>query len=290
MDVDPPCEHDRASIEAIELDLWDRAALLDRAVASLERRQVPMVIASVNLDHVYHFSRHHVLPPPGGSGARWTAVLDGRPVAWVARRRLGVRAELLPGSELLSDLLRLAGERHLRVVLVGGSDETRAAWPETLRRLHRSLEPVGSWAVSWSWLDRAGHGAQLAADVRGARPDVIVVSLGKPRQELWLRDHFEQIGASLALPFGSAVDYLTGTATRPSPWAAEHGMEWLVRLVKEPRRLWRRYLVQAPIALVHLARLRSIDGDRAKSAESAGDSSYRSTASDDNGPGDAQAR
>ena len=199
------------------------------------------------------------LPDDPDAPVQWTAVLDGRPVTWAVRRRLHDKdVALLPGSELLPDLLGVAGERRLRVGLVGGSAATRTAWPASLRRDYPGSEPAGEWEVDWSWLDRPEFGAELATRIAAARVDMLVVSLGKPRQELWLRDHVAATGASLALPFGSAVDYIAGTKERPPQWAAEHGVEWLVRLVKEPRRLWKRYLVEGPIAVSRLRTIREL--------------------------------
>ena len=76
----------------------------------------------------------------------------------------------------------------------------------------------------------------MAATIAHARPDILVVSLGKPRQELWLHDHMAATGARLALPVGSAADYLAGTARRPRPGVRQLGAEWLLRLIREPRR------------------------------------------------------
>ncbi|MGH3157327.1 MAG: WecB/TagA/CpsF family glycosyltransferase, partial [Streptosporangiaceae bacterium] len=182
-------------------------------------------------------------------------LLDGRPVVnAVGRRAGGPRPPALPGCELLAPLLDLAAGRGARVALVGGGDATRAYWRDVLPGRLAGLVMAGVWPVRWADLDSRGGGAALARDVALAGPDVLVVSLGKPRQELWLRDHMASTGAKLALPFGSAIDYVAGTSRRPPAWATRSGAEWLVRLAREPRRLGRRYLVHGPPALLKVRR------------------------------------
>jgi len=188
-------------------------------------------------------------------GVRWLTLLDGRPVVnAVARRGGGTRPATLPGSELLGPVLDLAAARSARVALVGGSDATRAYWRHVLPSHHYGLVMAGAWAVRWTDLDQPGGAAMLAAEVASAAPDILVVSLGKPRQELWLRDHMAATRAQLALPFGSAASYVADTARRPPEWARRAGASWMVRLAREPRRLGRRYLIEGPPAWLKVHR------------------------------------
>jgi exopolysaccharide biosynthesis WecB/TagA/CpsF family protein len=136
-----------------------------------------------------------------------------------------------------------------RVVLVGGSERTRERWQRDVPRRFPGIAGPETFAVHWADFDAPGASAALADRVAAERPDLVVVSLGKPRQELWLRDHAADLGCRLALAFGSAADYLVGTQTRPPEFVRRYGLEWLVRLVREPRRLGPRYLLQGPPAL-----------------------------------------
>jgi exopolysaccharide biosynthesis WecB/TagA/CpsF family protein len=261
----------QARIGDITIDLLAADAVLAAIADALAGRVPPTVLASVNLDHVHHFAGTGTVLPTGvADGARWLTLLDGRPVANAVRRRAaatrpagtlaagtrpaGTRPAAVPGSELLDPVLDLAAARGARVALVGGGDATRAYWRDVLPAGRPGLVMAGVWPVRWADLDRPGGGAALAAEVARAEPDVLVVSLGKPRQELWVRDHLASTGAKLALPFGSAVDYVAGTARRPPAWARRAGVEWLVRLAREPHRLGRRYLLQGPPALLEVRR------------------------------------
>jgi N-acetylglucosaminyldiphosphoundecaprenol N-acetyl-beta-D-mannosaminyltransferase len=86
----------------------------------------------------------------------------------------------------------------------------------------------------------------VLARIREARPDLILVALGAPKQELWTQRVRAEIGPAVAVCIGASLDFVTGRVARAPRWISAAGLEWLYRLVQEPRRLWRRYLVQDP--------------------------------------------
>lgn len=221
-----------------------REEILDQMILALSGG-VALVIASANLDHLHHFASGALDLPEDQTveGVRWLTLLDGVPLARAVERAARRPVELHTGSELLPEALRLGEAVGSRVVLVGGGPVLRGEWPGALAERYPGLVDAGTREVDWAWLDQPGSGAELADWVASRRADIVVVSLGKPRQELWIREHAVRTGARLLLAVGSAPEYVAGTAPRAPAWARRHGLEWAVRLVREPRRLWRRYLV-----------------------------------------------
>ena len=89
--------------------------------------------------------------------------------------------------------------------------------------------------------------AAAAADrIRAAHPDLVLVALGCPKQELWIHHHAARLGPAVALGIGASLDFVAGVVRRAPRWVSRLGLEWFYRLVHEPRRLWRRYLVRDP--------------------------------------------
>jgi len=85
--------------------------------------------------------------------------------------------------------------------------------------------------------------------LRAASPDVLIVGFGMPLQERWLMENWNRVEVKVALTAGALLDYLAGEVPRAPRWMTDHGLEWLGRLIIEPRRLWRRYLVGNPLFL-----------------------------------------
>jgi N-acetylglucosaminyldiphosphoundecaprenol N-acetyl-beta-D-mannosaminyltransferase len=80
--------------------------------------------------------------------------------------------------------------------------------------------------------------------IKEYQPHILMVGMSMPRQEHWILDNIESISANVILPSGAAIDYIAGAVPTPPRWAGKVGLEWLFRLVAEPRRLWRRYFVE----------------------------------------------
>ena len=107
-------------------------------------------------------------------------------------------------------------------------------------------------------VDSEPGSAELAATIRRAGVDVLVVGLGKPRQERWIDTWGAATGARVLLPFGASLDFMAGAVDRaPEIWQRA-GLEWLFRLRQEPRRLARRYLIQGPGSYLRLRRARPV--------------------------------
>jgi N-acetylglucosaminyldiphosphoundecaprenol N-acetyl-beta-D-mannosaminyltransferase len=119
-------------------------------------------------------------------------------------------------------------------------------------------EVVGTAAIRFSrktgmrlsgWRDGFGDplSPRVAVAINQAQPGVLVVCLGMPLQEQWIAENLRRITAPVVISAGALVDHAAGIRKRPPPWVANLGLEWLVRLVIEPRRLWRRYVLGLPV-------------------------------------------
>jgi N-acetylglucosaminyldiphosphoundecaprenol N-acetyl-beta-D-mannosaminyltransferase len=89
-----------------------------------------------------------------------------------------------------------------------------------------------------------------------AKPDLVLVALGAPKQELWIDRFGERIKPAVAMGVGGSLDFVVGRVTRAPAWMSRAGLEWLFRLWQEPRRMWRRYLIEDPKFIAIVARTR----------------------------------
>lgn len=249
-----PGSHGRISLSGIDVDLLE----LNEAVATISSRAraasgTPLGVVSVNLDHVHHF----------GPGQRWHGTLDGKdflylldgaPLVAQTARKTGRIWPRLAGSDIINPLLDDAERHGVRVGFLGGTTETHEQLKATLARARPDLAVSGWWAPERSAISDPDRSIALAEDIRAANTQLLLVGLGKPRQELWMARYGHLTGAGALLGFGAAVDFLAGRVARAPQWVSKHGLEWAWRLSKEPVRMGRRYLVDGPVAYLAVRR------------------------------------
>jgi N-acetylglucosaminyldiphosphoundecaprenol N-acetyl-beta-D-mannosaminyltransferase len=209
-----------------------------------------LLVASANLDHVTHFgagSAGDQLDPDRMDD--WLILLDGQPMVLAARRLTGVRYPRLAGADLLPALLSFAEADQRRVAFLGGRPSVRAPLLAALQERWPQLRVVGHWTPERSELLDPDTSRQLAESIAKSEASLVVVGLGKPLQERWLARHGRETRVPLAVAFGAAIDFTAGTVRRAPVWLQTSGLEWSYRLVREPRRMSRRYLLQGPPAI-----------------------------------------
>lgn len=169
------------------------------------------------------------------------ATPDGAPVAWMLRR-LGARGQArVSGPDLMCDYMADAAARNEAVFLYGSSGATLQKLQQRLREDWPGLRIAGAISPPYRTLSAAEDEADVRA-INASGAHTVWVSLGCPKQELWMAAHRGRVQAVM-LGVGAAFDFHAGTLTRAPAWMRHSGLEWLHRLFSEPRRLWRRYLV-----------------------------------------------
>jgi exopolysaccharide biosynthesis WecB/TagA/CpsF family protein len=209
-----------------------------------------VLVASANLDHITHFAR-----TPEGDGLDpgrmddWLVLLDGMPLVQAASQFTGVSYPRLAGADLLPEIFTLAEARHCTVAVLGGRDEIREPLARAMDERWPDLCVAAHLTPSRAQLTDEASSLRIQAEIAGLVPDLLVVCLGKPLQERWMARYARGTGAKVVVGFGAAVDFVAGTVPRAPKWMQDNGLEWSYRLMREPRRMARRYLVQGPAAL-----------------------------------------
>ncbi|WP_157647294.1 WecB/TagA/CpsF family glycosyltransferase [Actinomycetospora chiangmaiensis] len=170
--------------------------------------------------------------------------IDGAPLALLSRITGTRSARRVTGVDLTSDLIDLAAEQGLRVALVGGAD---GRVEEAARRLavsHPRLGRVFTASPAMGFSIGDDDDRQLVSDLAEFRPDIVIVCLGAPRQEMWIDEHKHRFPGCVLVGAGGTIDFLSGAAARAPKICQRSGTEALWRLSTEFPRLWRRYLVR----------------------------------------------
>ena len=176
------------------------------------------------------------------------ATEDGMPLVWWCRRSGFADAGRVAGSDLLMAMCEIGAQRGHRHFFYGGSAGVCENLVSRLTQRFPGLVVAGYRSPPFRPLTEEEHTADIAA-INEARPDFVWIGLGMPKQEKWMAQHVGKIHAAALLGVGAAFDFLSGAKPRAPVWMQRSGVEWLFRLMTEPRRLAHRYLVDNSIFL-----------------------------------------
>jgi N-acetylglucosaminyldiphosphoundecaprenol N-acetyl-beta-D-mannosaminyltransferase len=167
-------------------------------------------------------------------------VCDGMPLVWASRWLGNALPERVAGSDLVPKLLAISEEKGWSVYFLGGQKEVALKAIEKVREQHPKLKIAGVMSPPFKPLHEMDHAA-ICADIRQADPDLLFVSFGCPKQEKWIAMNYLRAGAPVSIGVGATIDFLAGHMKRAPRWMQMTGLEWLYRLLQEPRRLFKRY-------------------------------------------------
>lgn len=213
------------------------AGLKARVAERLARRE-GFALATINLDHLVKLRASSDFR--AAYAAQDMVVADGNPIVWMSRLA-GKSVELIPGSEAILPLARIALRQGVTVALVGSTPNALAGAKSYLEREVHGLKVVACIAPPYGF-DPSGAAAQeVFAELNASGAGLCFVALGAPKQEIFAaagRQHAPQIGFA---SIGAGLDFLAGTQQRAPAWARRFAMEWLWRALSSPRRLGPRY-------------------------------------------------
>ena len=233
----PPRRDEVLGVEVTPIIPSELHQIVQDAVTATGR----IVIAHHNLHSVYVF--HHDDRMRALYRLATWIYLDGMPLVW-AGRLLGLqfrREHRMTSVDLLPPLLNRATQQHWRIFYLGSTARTardgvealRARWPNLrIEAADGFFDPVGP------------ANEERIRSINQFAPHLLLVGMGMPRQERWVLDNWERLNANVVWTVGACLDYFAGTIPTPPRWMGRVGLEWAFRLGSEPRRLWRRYLLE----------------------------------------------
>jgi N-acetylglucosaminyldiphosphoundecaprenol N-acetyl-beta-D-mannosaminyltransferase len=228
----------------LRIDRLTQHAALD-AIASLVAAQRGGFVVTPNLDHVALAKRDVHLSAAYADAA--LSLADGQPLVWCSHLLGTPLPERVAGADLLAPLFARAEAEGWRVFLLGGQEDVSRRAKRMLRARHPRLRFVGRDASYWSPRSTAApEDEPTVRAVRRARPDLVIVAYGCPKQERWMHRHAAQLGSAVCFGLGGSLDFYVGAVRRAPVWMSRAGVEWMYRLAQEPRRMAVRYLWRDP--------------------------------------------
>lgn len=236
------------------IDMRGALAAIEQMIEQRRQRGGPVQqIITLNPEFVWEARKNAAFRETINNAA--LVVADGMGIIWASRILKHPFPERVTGADLLPLLAGRCAARGYRLFLLGAAPGVAEAAAQELQRRAPALQIAGAYAGS----PAPAEAAQILGLIRAARPDVLAVAYGAPRQDLWIRQHAQALGeagVAVALGIGGAYDFLTGRVPRAPAWMRRAGLEWVFRLLRQPRRAWRMRVLFPMGALVWAQRLR----------------------------------
>lgn len=240
-------EGDTCQILDVGVDTAPPADLLRRIIGYAERgehRRITYVNAHVLNQSVTHPDLRRSLLASDlvycdGYGVRLAAKTLGLPVP-----------HRMTGADWIWGVAALCEEAGRSLYLIGSVPGSASDAAAELRRWYPRLEVRGTHHGYFEL--ESPHNERVLEHIAEHKPDVLLVGMGTPQQELWVDRYFDRIDAHVVWSVGALFDYISGRMPRAPHWMADHGLEWIFRLAMEPRRMWRRYLIGNPAFLYRI--------------------------------------
>lgn len=168
---------------------------------------------------------------------------DGKPLIWLSKFMGTPIKEKISGSDYFPEVCKMAAKEGFSVFLLGAAEGVAKKAAINLMKKYKNLKIAGVYSPSYTFETNAEEIANIIRKINRTKPDILCIGLGAPKQEKFYYKYRDLLDVPLTLHIGATIDFEAGVVKRAPKWVSNVGLEWFYRLMKEPRRLYRRYLL-----------------------------------------------
>ena len=168
-------------------------------------------------------------------------VCDGMPLVWLSRYFKPELPERVAGSDMVFRLFAEAKTYEWKVYFLGSDEQTLARTSKILQKDYPGMQIVGTFSPPYGTVD-SWPNEKILKELKQVKPDLLLVAVGCPKQEYWISRYYKESGVPLSIGIGASLDFICGKQTRAPRFVQKIGMEWVWRLLTDPKRLLKRYI------------------------------------------------
>lgn len=212
------------------------------AIDDLIRQNKNAYVVTPNVDHIVKLETNENLK---ASYADADLILtDGKPLVWASKLYRTPIKEKISGSDLFPKLCEYAAKNHYTMFFLGAKDGVAVKAAEKLRMQYPGLEIVGCYSPAIGFEKNPEEIKKIAGMLHQAKPHILILALGCPKQELFAHKFRKILQVPVSLCLGASLDFAAGNVKRAPRWMANAGLEWLYRIYQEPKRMFKRYVLE----------------------------------------------
>lgn len=210
-------------------------------IDELINRKNPSYVVTPNVDHIVKLEEDTEFQEVYENAD--LILTDGMPLIWISKMKKTPIKEKVSGSDLFPKVCELASKKGYRLFLLGAAEGVADIAAKNLKEKYNGLNVVGTYSPSYGFEKNEDEINHIINIVREAKPDILAVGLGAPKQEKFIYKYKDKLNVPISLAIGASIDFEAGNINRAPKWMQNIGLEWFYRLCKEPKRMFKRYII-----------------------------------------------
>lgn len=224
----------------IEVDNLTMKESLD-SIDSLIKKRQPSYVVTPNVDHIVKLEKDLEFREVYKNAD--LILTDGMPLIWISKMLKNPIKEKVSGSDLFPKVCELAAEKSYSIFLLGAAEGVAEKAAKNLSNKYNKLNICGTYSPSYGFENNEEEVSKIISIINNAKPDILAVGLGAPKQEKFLYKYKNQLNVPISLAIGASIDFEAGNVKRAPRFMQKSGFEWFYRLCKEPKRMFKRYII-----------------------------------------------
>lgn len=208
-------------------------------------------VVTPNVDHIVRLEKDVELQKVYKNAS--LILTDGKPLIWISKWYKTPIKEKISGSDLFPKVCELAANKNYTMYLLGAAEGVADTAAKNLMKKYPGLNVVGTYSPPFGFTKNEQEMNKIKTQIQEVHPDILIVGLGCPKQEKFMYYHCKELGVPISFGLGASIDFEAGNIKRAPKWMSNHGLEWLYRFSKEPKRLFKRYFVD-DLKIIQVAR------------------------------------
>lgn len=208
-------------------------------------------VVTPNVDHIVRLEKDVELQKVYKNAS--LILTDGKPLIWISKWYKTPIKEKISGSDLFPKVCELAANKNYTMYLLGAAEGVADTAAKNLMKKYPGLNVVGTYSPPFGFEKNEQEMNKIKTQIQEVHPDILIVGLGCPKQEKFMYYHCKELGVPISFGLGASIDFEAGNIKRAPKWMSNHGLEWLYRFSKEPKRLFKRYFVDG-LKIIQVAR------------------------------------
>lgn len=233
-----------------DIDNLTMAETLNEIDKLIQKKNCSYVVTP-NVDHIVRLEKDEELQKVYKNAS--LILTDGKPLIWISKWYKTPIKEKISGSDLFPRVCQLAANKNYTMYLLGAAEGVADTAAKNLMKKYPGLNIVGTYSPPFGFEKSKQEMNKIKTQIQDVHPDILIVALGCPKQEKFMYYHCKELGVPISFGLGASIDFEAGNIKRAPKWMSNHGLEWLYRFSKEPKRLFKRYFVD-DLKIIQVAR------------------------------------